>query len=610
MPPLPNLSPPGNRKYRWYGLIQQGQEDFSGGAFFGQERVPANGCEDIVNGYVDPDGGVARRGGSQYRGVGLPSPYNTGTYRPMMFWDGYLAAGRRTVQVRRDPSAPSESSDRILVETTDESGWVVRGTGLPSTKARMVAVAGVLFYPDAKTQPAINYVGSNLTDPGASVTGSIAFTQGSAKVTGTGTNFTSSVVPGQVLSAGSPGGSSANVHLFGVQAVVSDTELTLAAAWQGANATFSASTWGVSSQAYISTLYNTTWANTAPLAGSQAGPAVLGVTAGRLLIGRGDRVAFSDAGDPGLWLTTNYHQMPAGSLVTGIEGVRDSALVFTTNGVMAIRNLSYDLTDAQGNVQQTLQPLHPELVLWGELGLAGWAGAVIVPGTDGVYMVDGTSSPVDLSNEAIQGLYRGYVQAGYQPGLASVFQSRYFLPILNGDAWVDTLVCDLRSRSWSRLDGHGGTVSFFARRVNDPSRQPMLLGLEANPGQRMLDLSGFFAPSSTVKNDANGTTHQLKLTFRTLTAGVIPVQWRKFRVRFEADDAASDDPQLQAEVATGRPGNPFTTLSGSAPEGETTFNWSLSKKARAVRYRVTTLHPASKFVVRAFESFYRPSGRT
>lgn len=605
--PGPPLQPPGSRKYRWYGLVQQGQDSFAQGAFFNQEQIPTAGVEDLVNAFLDDDGDPQRRGGSVYRGSVLGGGFG-GTWKPFMFWDGYLAAGRRTVQVRRDSTQPTESSDRLFMQTADESGWVVRGTGIPAAKARMVALAGVLFYPDGQSQPRVNYVGSNLTDPTATPAGTITLTNGSPKVTGSGTNFTTSVIPGQVLEVSSISGATNDLHLIGVQSVTSDTQLILAVPWNAETISFTAPNWSGASQNSMSLLYGTTYTNSAPLLGSQTGPLVLGAAAGRLLVGRGDRVAFS-ANDPGIFRTTNYHQMPAGALVTGIEGIRDTAVVFTTRGAFAIRNLAYDLTDAQGNVQQTLESLDSEFVLWGELGLAQWHNTIIAPATDGVYLVDAANRPQPVGSESLGSLYRGYVQAGYQPGQVAVHRSYYFLPILNGDTWVDTLVCDLRRQAWMRWDGHGGRVSHFARRVQDPNRQPLLLGLEANPGQRLLDLSATLTPSAAVKNDADGTTHQLKVTTRTLQQSAVAVQWRKLRVHAELDDAASDNPTLQAELATGRPGSSFTTLPGAAPEGDPDYVWSFSKRARLVRFRLTSVGPSSKCVVRRFEVFSRPGGR-
>jgi hypothetical protein len=70
------------------------------------------------------------------------------------------------------------------------------------------------------------------------------------------------------------------------------------------------------------------------------------IVAGRLLALNGDRLDFSNRDDPATFDATDFHLLPGGATGLGIVGLRDAALVFTTDGAWVISNMAYDLTDA------------------------------------------------------------------------------------------------------------------------------------------------------------------------------------------------------------------------------------------------------------------------
>src|SRR5436853_5111571 len=91
MPVNPQSFAPGSRRLRYTGLQQLVQHDLSVGAFPQNEDIPPNGAEDIVNGLIDDDGTIFRRGGSTYKTTADVASDLIG------LWDGYLLAGRRTI---------------------------------------------------------------------------------------------------------------------------------------------------------------------------------------------------------------------------------------------------------------------------------------------------------------------------------------------------------------------------------------------------------------------------------------------------------------------------------------------------------------------------------
>lgn len=572
------------------GLAYQDQADFSAGAFPGMEVIPPNGVEDLVNGVPADDGSVFRRGPSVYKGSvagSVSQPWR-------LLWDGYLAAGPRTLAMRLEGGA-----ERGFTLDAADSTWIDLGfmsmfggryrpvvvggmlvVGSPATGASSVGVAGA-FWAGAR----------GLKAPVLGV--SMTVTNGSRTVTGTG--FTASAEPGSILVRQT----TVLQRLGVVESVQSATQLTLTRPWRGPTETAALNigpAWGIAESVDPATTM---------FPGGSARVFVASMY-DRLVLARGSRIAFTGAGDLMVFENPDdYHELPDGAHVIGMEPLQDQLLVFTTHGLFSLSGLAYDLTDAAGNVQQRLERADADLVLWDNRGVAAWEGAVVVPGISDVYLVvtAGAARPI---TGGMQRLYRSYVKAGYQTGLATVHDGRYVLPILNGDAWVDTLVCDLRSRAWTRWDGHGGQAGAFARRVGDDVRAPRLFAAGAGSDYRVLDDSAAFDPASS-GSEADGSSHALKVTFRTVTGpGLISHMWRRFRARLEL----SGSPTVTLERAEGRPGQSFTTISSPqvrSDDGESIYSWSFNEQTRAIRFRLTV--QASSVVLRATTAGLRVSGK-
>ena len=571
-------------------LVPTGQSDFRGGAFPLQEDVPPNGCEDIVDGLIRNDGAIERRGGSVYLGTALTT--TTGT-TPRWIWDGYMAFGSRTVAL---------FNTQLFVSVSDTS-WGSVGDASddrwPATFQRPVAINGLLFGTGTTSLEPLHSLfttGGATSGANPGTAGTVSFTQGSAVVTGSGTAFTTGTSPvGFVLRA-----TSGQAYWMGVASVQSATQITLSAPWTGATVSGLTYSWGSA----------ITWDTLATELEGTSGDSYLATLYDRLIIARERRIIFSQAGNPRHFTADDYHELSAGSRILGLEPLGDRLMIFTTNGVWALSNLAYDLTDDLGNPQQRLDQVDSELVLWGDPGIAGWKGAAVIPTTHNVVMFgpDGSSRPV---GDPIRDLYRGYVDAGYAPGFATVYRSHYFLPIRNGETWVDTLVCNLDTGAWSRMAGIFSGMTAVTRRSPDGTRSPKFLGLyKTGTTIRGVDLTGVFSPSSTVKNDADGSAHQLKVTTRTQMASeMVSTFWKKVQIRYELDDAASDNPTFTAELAEGRPASSFTSLTGSAVEGELTKRWPINQRAQQLRVRITSNNATSKAILRAVEFFVRQTGR-
>jgi hypothetical protein len=274
--------------------------------------------------------------------------------------------------------------------------------------------------------------------------------------------------------------------------------------------------------------------------------------AGRLLVSSANRVAFSVPNEPENFVADDFHDLPGGVVVMGMTAIRDTAFVFTNYGLYTISNLAFDLTDALGNIQQQLQLITPELSLWGEAGVSSWAGTIVAPCTDRIYLIDGLSAPVPLS-DSIASLYMEFVRAGYYPGGAKAYRNTYFLPIIRPDTRevVAQLTCRLnrpvRARQlyypWSAFTGHG--ASFVMADFALIGAAPRLLG--AHRDGRIADLSGFFTPSD-VRSDADGTTHPFDVETRDFPTGSgQPNHVRQVRLRYTGDGNGN----VQAGISVG-----------------------------------------------------------
>lgn len=370
------------------------------------------------------------------------------------------------------------------------------------------------------------------------------------------------------------------------------------------------------------------------------------IVANRLLALSGDRMDFSDIGTPATFGATNFHKIPGGVTTLGAHGLRDSAAWFTTDGLWIVSNLAFELTDATGNVQHRLDRYSSEIILWGDAGIAPWAGGMVVPGTDAVWVVNlGVTSEAPQAfariSDPIQSLYREYVRAGYTPGGAVVHRNHYLLPILSGLDVIDMLVCRLDARDrrgrqtfpWMRLAGFGTKATVLARRVNPANRKPELLA--GHVGGRVLDTS-FFTPSPSAESDADGSTFSWSITTRDYATGEFtPNTVIKLRASYQLEDSSDVNPTIDAfyipsristtgtkwgqfvwGTGTWSPGGTeavaLEQVEGSAPEdpeGTHPFTWPIRKKARFVRFRLRSSSSTSWLSLRALEVFVRPSGR-
>jgi hypothetical protein len=615
------------------GLAKTGQLDFSAGMFRGVARhlIPDTGFYEGQNVLLDDDGSAYERGGSEY--------LSTAAFGSSLrfLWEGVLAAGRRTVL-----ATPSEFG----VLAADGTVVSLGGAGL-AAPLRGTVVGGVLFIDDGTM-----YAGSRMTADYS--TGTVAVTQGSTTVVGTGTAWGASVDAGMLLRLGSN-------RYYAVKSVTDDTHLEIGDAYEGATA---------SGQAYTLTRLGIA---SAPYVAGQGYAAIFN----RLLVFDGSELRFSAGRDETGLIRTHVFNADDrhtfdGVDIIGADALRDIALVFTTGGVFAITGMAYDLLDPSGvNFQQQVELVNRDLILWGKEGIATYQNQLVVPCVDGVWTISPAATP-QLLTRSIFAMYRDYVRQGYRPGLAAVHRSHYLLPIIDAtNTVVDTLVCRLdrptdtrlgRTYPWTHWTGHAGSCPALVSRVGDSTdvaRQPDLVA--AGPGGRVVRLSGCWEPAGWRKHDADGTDFTFVLVTRDMPTGDGNLNHvRRLRVRYElekpptysgtvatwddvrwdefswgeetdAADAAQSDPQMRAYYSLGLAqaasswdevnwdefqwADPVDTewvpLPGGAPPdlGRNPMPWHFAARGRYIRARLECSDPVARLVVREVVWFVRPSAK-
>jgi len=363
------------------------------------------------------------------------------------------------------------------------------------------------------------------------------------------------------------------------------------------------------------------------------------VAGNRLFAATGSQVNFSaiysGTGAP-TFAPTDFHAMPEGVQIVGLQSLRNAVAVFTTGGIWIISNIGFDLTDADGNVQQRIDKYSSDLVLWGDAGIAAYEGGLVVPAADGVWLLSlGVESearvPFARISDSIQKLYRQYVAAGYTPGQACAFNGHYFLPILDGSLTpVDLLVCrlDAPSRPWTHFSGYGAQLAALTVRTSVSSpRAPQLIGGSAVAG-RVLDLSYFQTVAATA-SDADGSPHPWSMQPRDVPTG--PLNMNTIMSLEIGYDLSGSGAAITATQISGRQGvsgtlwgafnwgganwNASATiapLSGQAPESPTgldPYRWPIGKRERFARVRLDCTAAANYLTLRYLVLRIRSSGR-
>lgn len=569
-------------------LASTTQADFSVGTYRGR-KAPETAVYDAINALVNDEGLLYKRGGSAFY-----SASNAGS-NLLSVYDTFLQAGQRTV-------AFGAAAMYALNGTTPVTVFSSGGISVP-TSGRAVGVGGVLVIP---TPSGLGLYGGSLKTSGYA-TGTVTVTAASKTMTGVGTSWLANVDAGEIFHIASASESAV------IASVDSDTQITFRNPWPFATA--------AGASYFLQPVQ-------APVFNFSSDPHLAAVgSSPRLIVTAGNKMYFTERGPQfAIDTATNYIELPTSAIITGAAPMGSGCVLFTSEGVWAVSNMDLDPVDAYGNIQWAQERVNGNLLLWGDAGIAAYDGSLIVPGIDDVYAFSLGAPPNPLTGSrggqadaGIRDLYRSYVKAGYQPGLAAVYRGHYVLPVINGSTLVDVLVCRLdRGAAWTRWTGHAAGFA-YAIRTGSASRSPQLLGVAS---QRITDLSGCFVPVAGNALEADGTTPDLVVTTRDFDTGQQPGLVKKARLRYELTDDGSGGtaaPTVTLAFTSDQDGGTFATLTekglqgggtgGAVSDGSKYGWWLVAKKRERLRFRVTVTGASASFVLRSIELLMRASGK-
>ena len=600
------------------------QEDFSGGSNrdVAPHLIDDTAAYDYLNMILDDDGSAYRRGGS------VPFSANAMTGAGRFLFDGILNSGRRTIAADLSKTYVLDSDDETLIDLDTT-------TGMSYPKQTAVMLGLVFIGGGAITAGAR----SSVTHTATSV---VATTNGSKTVTRSSGTWSAIVVPGHLMKIG-------NARVYEVQSVESATSLTLRENYAGSTAT--------GQTAIFHPIYRVVGGDP-----YHAGEYVA-VCNNRLVVAEGRNILFSDIGNPHSFPANNRHELPSGAGLAGLAELGGTQIVFTTDGIWTIEGLAYDIVDANGNGQHRVQRLSEAIVLAGVAGIAGYEQQLVIPASDGIYLLDGVSTPQRISR-GIERPYKAWIRWGAEFGKAVVFRGHYILPIVAPDGTVkDTFVCRLdrpiknrfskASWPWVRFSGDGGSTPAFAIRHGASQLAPKLIGVQGRTGAKIVECSDFFNPESPNAEDADGQPPVAQIVTRDYETGNLTENSvRAIRLRYELKGGT-----LKIERSLGGPnydvagyansllewGDPDALWgnvdgvwgTGFGPEdpgvvvsptggavfeelactpgesdGIKPFKCRVNKRARYMRYRITCGGTVETFRLRSIETFTRPSEAT
>ena len=294
------------------------------------------------------------------------------------------------------------------------------------------------------------------------------------------------------------------------------------------------------------------------------------------------RVYFSPTPDFTTAWDTTYSYWDFDNEVTGLCALQNALLVFTADFTYRlVGSTAPPGSDfSQAPVGQTGCTDARSIAVFG--------GNAIFANPMGVYVTNGVA-PTSLTDGAIstywQSLFSGYSASSWTIS-GGMCGSLYVVSILNGSSFVDCLVCDVSRRVWTRLTNvksmmfataTGGTPElYYADRATN----------------RVTTIGSSLVPSSTVKNDADGTAVVLTAELRPFGNGTVLKRFGHARVTYDMRDASSDNPTLAVSYAEDVTAPSFTAVAESP----------LAETSDVTRKRVSVNTEAQQITIKVAQS--------
>lgn len=316
--------------------------------------------------------------------------------------------------------------------------------------------------------------------------------------------------------------------------------------------------------------------------------------------GNENRLYFSPTPDiESTWDTTNSW-IDCDHAITGIAALRNTLLIFS-----------------QGHVERIIGSTPPpgsdmDRAPLGDVGCTDARSIIIQEGNcifanpRGVWLTNGAGF-ASLTTEGQIETYWQSLLANYDPSTwvisSGILRSFYFVTITdNNGSNVATLMCNVPRRAWWRLTNVDAQM--YAQGVG---KQDELYYAPKSVG-RIVQMSGIFTPTSSNKNDANGTAVAPSFETRAISGSPDLKAWGDAEIAYDLRDAASDAPTLGIQYAQGYEATTYVTPSESpfaATTDETRSRFSIGVDSSAMSLKVTQTGPSAKTEIYALETNQR-----
>jgi hypothetical protein len=279
----------------------------------------------------------------------------------------------------------------------------------------------------------------------------------------------------------------------------------------------------------------------------------------RLLLARSSaqlqRVWFSAAGTPTTWDTT-FGYIDTSAAVEALYPLRNAVLIFHTTSLERI----IGSTPPPGT-DMSLQPLFDVGTTY-PFSVTGTDEFVCFANQSGVFMTDG-STVVDLTE---QGGMKSYWRSLFSVtrGVSGGYFRGYYVVVIRdlsggtpAGTFVDGFLVHLKTRRFTRLSNFPAFCFSPAPSATDE----LHFGLRNEA--RVGSISSIFTPTSTVKNDANGTAVTPTVETAFFATGQSKGSVHDLYVTYDMRDSASDNPVLTLSYILDPTSTSYTAVEGS-----------------------------------------------
>lgn len=351
--------------------------------------------------------------------------------------------------------------------------------------------------------------------------------------------------------------------------------------------------------------YAYTGTTLAALGGSPPAGKIVGIYKARVLLANSNanpnRLWFSPLDPSTTWDTTNAW-VDLDHPITGIQAIRNSCLIFSAGHT---DYLTGSVPPGTQGFDMSLGPLF-DIGCSDGRSIGVWQDNVIFANADGVFLTNGAAprsltEPPEFGGLGIGSYWRSLL-SGYRAGWqlhGDVLGNYYVVTVRNDtDGLIDTLMCHLPRRAWWRL------AHFDAGMYSAATGNAQELYFASRSSAQVVTVSGIFTPTAANKNDATGEPVEPVFESRFYGTGPTLKAYGFGRFTWDMRDAATDNPTMQVELASGAeatafagvPESPFSET-GDADRQRITLN----KDAQGVTLRFTQAGASAKTELYAVE---------